>query len=41
MQLIHMAYRHYGYRLAEITDHLGGHAATVSRHLKQAEEANM
>ena len=36
-RLIHMAYRQYGYRLAEIADHLGVHAATVSRRLKQAE----
>ncbi|MEO5956623.1 MAG: addiction module toxin RelE, partial [Nitrospiraceae bacterium] len=34
---IHTAYRQYGYRLAEIADHLGAHAATVSRRLKQAE----
>lgn len=37
-QLIYRAYRQYGYRLAEIGDHLGVHAATVSRRLKQAEE---
>ncbi|MBI3355910.1 MAG: helix-turn-helix domain-containing protein, partial [Nitrospirae bacterium] len=40
-RLIHMAYRTYGYRLAEIADHLGVHAATVSRRLKQAEQANV
>ena len=37
-QLIYTAYRQYGYRLAEIGDHLGVHAATVSRRLKRAEE---
>jgi len=31
----------YGYRLAEIADHLGGHAATVSRRLQQAELTNV
>ncbi len=36
--LIHAAYRQYGYRLAEIADHLGVHAATVSRRLQQAEQ---
>ena len=40
-QLIYRAYRDYGYRLAEIADHLGVHAATVSRRLKQAEQANV
>ena len=40
-QLIHTAYRRYGYRLVEIADHLGVHAATVSRRLKQAEQADM
>ena len=30
-RLIHTAYRQYGYRLAEIADYLGVHAATVSR----------
>ena len=35
---IHQAYRQYGYRLAEIADHLGVHAATVSRRLKRAEQ---
>lgn len=34
---IHQAYRQYGYRLAEIADYLGVHAATVSRRLKRAE----
>jgi len=34
-------YRDYGYRLAEIADHLRGHAATVSRRLKQAEQAHV
>jgi hypothetical protein len=38
--LVHTAYRTYGYRLAEIADHLGVHAATVSRRLKQAEQSN-
>ena len=37
-RLIHTAYRQYGYRLAEIANHLGVHAATVSRRLKQAED---
>ena len=41
MQLIYVAYRQYGYRLAEIADHLGVHAATVSRRLRQAEQANV
>lgn len=36
-RLIHTAFRQYGHRLAEIADHLGVHAATVSRRLKQAE----
>lgn len=40
-QLIHTAYRQYGYRLAEIADHLGVHAVTVSRRLKKAEKANV
>ena len=40
-RLIHVAYRQYGYRLAEIADHLGVHAATVSRRLKQAEQADV
>ncbi|MEK6802083.1 MAG: transposase [Nitrospirota bacterium] len=38
---IHQAYRQYGYRLAEIADHLGVHAATVSRRLKRAEQENI
>ena len=41
MQLIYVAYRQYGYRLAEIADHLGVHVATVSRRLRQAEQANV
>jgi predicted transcriptional regulator len=36
-QQIHVAYRQYGYRLAEIADHLGVHAATVRRQLKETE----
>jgi len=40
-RFIHMAYRTYGYRLAEIADHLGVHAATVSRRLKQAEQVHV
>jgi putative transposase len=40
-RLIYTAHRQYGYRLAEIADHLGVHAATVSRRLKQAEQANV
>lgn len=39
-QLIHAAYRQYGYRLAEIADYLNVHYATVSRRLKQAEQTN-
>lgn len=39
--LIHRAYRQQGHRLAEIADYLGVHAATVSRRLKQAEQANV
>jgi putative transposase len=35
---IGQAYREYGYRLAEIAQHLGIHYATVSRRLKQFEE---
>jgi hypothetical protein len=38
---IHTAYRQYGYRLAEIANHLGVHPATVSRRLKQAEQLNV
>ncbi len=37
---IHDAYRQYGYRLAEIAAHLGVHSSTVSRRLKQIEQAN-
>ncbi|MCS6316990.1 MAG: helix-turn-helix domain-containing protein, partial [Nitrospira sp.] len=40
-QVIHQAYRQYGYRLAEIADHLGVHAATVSRRLKRAEDVHV
>lgn len=40
-RLIAVAYRRYGYRLAEIADHLGVHYATVSRRLKQAEQADV
>jgi REP element-mobilizing transposase RayT len=40
-RLIYVAYRQYGYRLAEIAAHLGVHYATVSRRLKQAEEATV
>lgn len=40
-RVIHQAYRQYGYRLAEIADHLGVHAATVSRRLKQAEQTHV
>ncbi len=39
VRLIAVAYRQYGYRLAEIADHLKVHYATVSRRLKQAEAA--
>ena len=35
------AVRQYGYRLAEIADHLGVHAATVSRRVRQAEQENV
>ena len=38
-RLIHTAYRQYGYWLAEIADHLGVHATTVSRRLKQTEQS--
>lgn len=34
-RLIHEAYRRHGYRRAEIADHVGVHAATVSRRLTQ------
>ena len=40
-QIIHEAYREYGYRLAEIATHLGVHYATVSRRLKTAEQRNV
>ena len=40
-RLIYTAYRQYGYRLVEIAEYLGVHAATVSRRLKQAEHANV
>jgi REP element-mobilizing transposase RayT len=40
-RLIYVAYRQYGYRLNEIAEHLGVHYATVSRRLKQAEQANV
>ncbi|BCA54019.1 hypothetical protein W02_11590 [Nitrospira sp. KM1] len=40
-QLIAVAYRQYGYRLHEIATHLGVHYATVSRRLKQAEQAHV
>lgn len=40
-QRIYTAYRQYGYRLVEIAEHLGVHAATVSRRLKQAEQADI
>ena len=40
-RLIYDAYRRHGYRLAEIADHLGVHYATVSRRLKQAEQAEV
>lgn len=40
-RLIHTAHRQYGYRLAEIANHLGVHPATVGRRLKQAEQANV
>ena len=41
VRLIYDAYRRHGYRLAEIADHLGVHYATVSRRLKQAEQAEV
>ncbi len=40
-QLVHKAYRRYGYRLNEIAAHLGVHPATISRRLKQAEEEHV
>ncbi|HJT21285.1 MAG TPA: transposase [Nitrospira sp.] len=40
-RLIYVAYRQYGYRLAQIAAHLGVHYATVSRRLKQAEERDV
>ena len=39
--LLLLAYRRYGYRLAAIAEHLGVHSATVSRRLKQAEQADV
>jgi len=38
--LIQEAYRHYGYRLAEIAGHLGVHYSTVSRRLRRAEKTS-
>ena len=38
---IYVAYRRYGYRLTEIADHLGVHYGTVSRRLKEAEQADV
>jgi REP element-mobilizing transposase RayT len=35
------AYRRYGYRMAEIAEHLAVHYSTVSRRLKRAEEDNV
>jgi len=40
-RLITEAYRRHGYRLADIADYLGVHYATVSRRLKQAEQADV
>jgi len=40
-QAIHLAYRQYGYRLAEIAEYLDVHYATVSRWLRQAEQINV
>ena len=37
-EAIGQAYREYGYRLAEIAQHLGVHYATVSRRRKQFEQ---
>jgi AraC-like DNA-binding protein len=39
-EAIGQASRDYGYRLAEIAQHLGVHYATVSRRLKQVEQRN-
>jgi DNA-binding MarR family transcriptional regulator len=38
--LIHTVYQQDGYWLVEVADQLGVHAATVSRSLKQAEQAD-
>ena len=38
---IGIAYREYGYRMATIAEHLNVHYSTVSRRLKQAEQADM
>lgn len=35
------AYRRYGYRMVEISEHLGVHYSTVSRRLKQAEKTDV
>jgi DNA-binding MarR family transcriptional regulator len=35
------AYRRYGYRMAEIAEHIKVHYSTVSRRLKRAEEDDM
>jgi DNA-binding MarR family transcriptional regulator len=40
-RLNNVAYRQYGYPLAEIAGHMGVHPATVSRRLKQAEKWNI
>jgi len=40
-RLNYVAYRQYGYPLAEIADHMGVHPVTVSRRLKQAEKWNV
>ena len=40
-RLIRTAHPQYGYRLGEIADHLGVHAAAVSRWLRRAEQANV
>jgi putative transposase len=39
--LIREAYRRYGYRMAEIAEHLDVHYSTVSRRLKRAEKGNV